>query len=252
MEKSLTCCPICNKAYKKVGCHLRYYPERDGGDYSIYTCPRKLKNIPNKSTPCPTCGKMFTRLDVHLRTSATCKQQLDGPIAPIQPESDSCPPSSEVQSLQAMQYQSSCSQSTITSVSPCPKPLPPFKTPKCSEQWEEVDSELPHCLVPVVISAMSPDEKHSILYQGVYDYMFARFDTRRVTHNQKKRRGVSEGDSPTIPCFNQESAESFFTEVYDSCPRYTRPAWLPQPSPVTMPFNEEPILQREVEEVIRC
>ena len=338
VEDSLTHCPYCDKAYKRVGNHLRYCPKRGDRDYSIYLSQKTLKkNIPNKSTPCPTCGKKFARLDAHLRSSATCKQQREGSYASIQSEPVPSPQSAELQSQQSMQLQSPRSQHTISSRSPhvvsTPKPLPPFNTPKSTEQWEELDSKLAQCLVPLVISATSPEEKHHILCQGIYDHMVARLGVKRVTNNQKKRvrdhernlknirkeknaakkdlrrarrqagnedavrelsvkfhrlirlhskakkaslkarmnleafkarrecqrsfwkfasQLFSEDDSPTIPCFNQESAESFFTEVYDSHPRsYTRPAWLPQPSPVTTPFNEDPISQREVEDVIR-
>ena len=62
----------------------------------------------------------------------------------------------------------------------------------------------------------------------------------------------SEDNSSTAPGFDQESAESFFAEVYDSSSRsYTRPPWLPQPPPATTTFNEDPISTREIEEVIR-
>ena len=59
----------------------------------------------------------------------------------------------------------------------------------------------------------------------------------------------NEEDSSTIPCLDQQSVESYFSE--DSSPRsYTRPTWLPQPSPATIPFNKDSISQREVEEII--
>ena len=203
----------------------------------------------------------------------------------------------------------------------------------CTEQWEEVDPALAQCLVPAVICATSPEEKHSILCQGIYDQMVVRFGVKRVNSNQKRRKRVHERSlknlrrennmakkdlkqarrqseneevvrelsvkfyrllrlhskakkasrksirnlealkarkecqrsfkrfafqlfsddySSIIPDFNQESAESYFTEVYNSSPRsYTRPSWLPQAPPVTNPFNEYPISQREVEEVIK-
>ena len=61
----------------------------------------------------------------------------------------------------------------------------------------------------------------------------------------------NEEDSYTIACFDQQPAESYFSEVYDSSPRsYTRPRWLPQPPPVIIPFNKNPISKSEVEEII--
>lgn len=61
-----------------------------------------------------------------------------------------------------------------------------------------------------------------------------------------------EDDSSAIRCFDQLSAESYFTKVYDSSPHsYTKRDWLPQPSPLTTSFNEDPISQTEVEAVIK-
>ena len=82
LRKTLTCCPFCDHGYQKLGKHLKYCPKRNQRDYSIYLS-QTPKKIPNKSMPCPTCGKNF-KLDTHLRTSVTCKQQVDSSTAPIQ------------------------------------------------------------------------------------------------------------------------------------------------------------------------
>ena len=205
--------------------------------------------------------------------------------------------------------------------------------PHCNGQWEEVDSELAQFLVPAVLSAPAPEEKHSILCQGIHDYMVSQFgikktsrkkDQRRKTHERQLKKLMRENnaakkalrqarshtenddvvhilsikfhrllrlhsktkraslkakinlealkarkechrsfwqfssalfnddDSPTIPCFDHKSAESYFTKVYDSSPHsYTRPDWLPIPPTATTQFNEDPISQREVEEIIK-
>ena len=61
----------------------------------------------------------------------------------------------------------------------------------------------------------------------------------------------NEEDSSTIPCIDQQSAESYFSEVYGSSSRsYTRTTRLSQPPLTTIPFNKDPISQREVKEII--
>ena len=131
---------------------------RKGRDYSIYLSQKTFnKKISNKSTPCPTCGKKFARLDVHLRCSATCKQQFGEPTSPTQSGLDPVPPSP----VQLESTQTSSNQYLVASannLSTCPQPLPPFKMPNCTEQWEEVGSALAQCLVPAVICATSPEE----------------------------------------------------------------------------------------------
>ena len=62
----------------------------------------------------------------------------------------------------------------------------------------------------------------------------------------------SEDDSSTLPSFDHQSAESYFTKVYNSSSHsYTKPDWLPQPPSASTPFKEDPISQSEVEEVIK-
>ena len=204
VETSLTPCPFCEQVYKGLGSHLRHCSRRDKRDYSMYLSQKTLKKKrPNRSTSCPSCGKQFVRLDVHLRTSGSCKQQLERPTASSQLEHDAGPQCCEWLSEQAMPLPSTqissqirSSQSTIVSatslVEPTPKPLPPFKTPDCNEQWEKVDSELAQCLIPAVRCATSPEHKNSILCQEIYNYMVSRFGTKRVTRNKKSRRSAHE------------------------------------------------------------
>ena len=141
----------------------------------------------------------YKRLDIHLRTSVTCKQQVDSSTAPIQLQLDPNPKSTELQPQQSIQIQSiqaSCDRSTLTSASPYESPnvnLYPLQNTKYTEQWEEVGLELAQYLVPVAISATSLEEKHSLLCQGIYSIMITKFGTKRVASNQKKRRKLMRG-----------------------------------------------------------
>ena len=118
--------------------------------------------------------------------------------APIQLQLDPNPKSTELQPQQSIQIQSiqaSCDRPTLTSASPYESPAlkpTPFKTPKYTEQWEEVDLELAQYIDHVAISATSLEEKHSLLCQGIYNIMMTKFGMKRVASNQKKRKRTHE------------------------------------------------------------
>ena len=65
---------------------------------------------------------------------------------------------------------------------------------------------------------------------------------------------LDEEESSTmyIPILQQEKADTFFTNVYDSHPKqFPRPSWLPEPPAPTTPFDEGPITLKEIEKVIK-
>jgi len=197
--------------------------------------------------------------------------------------------------------------------------LPPFKTPRYPDEWAEVDSELVQRLLPAVINATSPDEKDSILCQGIYEYMATKFGVQRAHKSKKTNRRrherklkkltreknaarkdlrrakrqaqdeeavrskkaslqakvnleafkarrecarsfwrfasnlLDKEESSKSPSFNQETAETFFTKVYDSHPKqFSWPSWLPEPPASTTPFDDQgPITLKEIEKVIK-
>ena len=63
---------------------------------------------------------------------------------------------------------------------------------------------------------------------------------------------LDEEESSTSPSFNQETAETFFTNVYDSHPKqFSQPSWLPEPPAPITPFDEGSITLKEIEKVIK-
>ena len=187
VETSQKNCPFCDKAYKKLGNHLANCPKREGKDYSIFMSNKTLRKYNSKkSTYCPYCSKKFARLDTHLRVSATCKPKSHEANTSIQPHDVSA-----TRDLQPQTTNSTTANHMLQGLN-TPKILPPFKTPNDSDLWGEIDLYVAEHLVPAIMDARSPEEKHAILCQGIYEHMISKFGIRSITSNKKKRKRFHE------------------------------------------------------------
>ena len=72
-----------------------------------------------------------------------------------------------------------------------PKDKDPFNCPRNDEEWFEADKQLAHCVVPLVLSATSVEEKNKILCDGIHLYFTSKYGTklkRRIRKSQKCKK----------------------------------------------------------------
>jgi len=62
-----------------------------------------------------------------------------------------------------------------------------MKLPKSNEEWMEANQFFETMLVPAVIATSSPEEKNSILANGIYDYFVSRYGTKKAQQRRSRR-----------------------------------------------------------------
>ena len=189
-------CPFCGRCFIRLRSHLPHCDERNGRDYSAFLArsvvPRSARGT------CSLCGRHFHRLDTHLRVSASCRkiapsnQLITG--APVTPHPASPVMNSVHQTTTVLPVTlSACKQlptiqHTTTPVGGCTTShhhfKPPIKLPKTSEAWEEADILL-SSVTPLVLQAITAEEKNNCLGTAVYNILAARFGTRPPSRPQK-------------------------------------------------------------------
>ena len=140
--------------------------------------------MPSARGKCARCGRSFKRLDTHLRVSATCRSVersfVSRPAQP--PSSTSISASRSVNSISTEtlpgNLNSACTRSAEPTSNPSTiTPKPSLRLPKTSQEWDEADSLL-SAVTPIVIQAISAEEKNTVLCDAIYTIMSSRFGVK--------------------------------------------------------------------------
>ena len=67
-------------------------------------------------------------------------------------------------------------------------PLPALKLPTSEEQWAEADAQLLQTIVPAVRLAVTPEEKNSILVEGLYSFFANTCGTKQHKKQTKDQK----------------------------------------------------------------
>ena len=210
-SKDLTPCPFCNTTFKRVGNHLPHCKKRDGRNYSQFLAPKTLKKKLQsvKKTKCLKCNRLFVRLDTHLRKSAMCKDIPSLPSSINTTATDVCmtppEPCQDLACVEDSMFLSPQDSNPVVATSAAlirftqttntdltlhfdPKVKKHLNLPKTSEGWEKANLHFNTTLVPAVMAAPTPQEKNSLLVEGVYEYFALACGTRHIAVQKRKKR----------------------------------------------------------------
>ena len=157
--------------------------------------------MPTVRSKCARCGRSFKRLDTHLRVSATCRNVERGYESP-----PSTPPPSTTYTISSSPRRvnsnsagtlpgnsnSVCTQATSEGLPATAHPSKhSLRLPKTVQEWDEADVLL-SVVTPLVLQAISAEEKNTVLCDNIHIIMSSRFGVkpslRSKSHSQSSQK----------------------------------------------------------------
>lgn len=195
-------CPFCGQLFRRLGNHLPSCRERGDRDYTEYLSKKTLEKRDRggvRRKTCPKCQKKFVRLDTHLKRSPTCKStegshaehpEPDSPVSdyPTQPAQPTHHPTTPADLVSLLRMNGPTSPDLPQQLHPEAHLKPHLKLPSSKEDWKRANSYFSQHLLPAVQAAVSPNEKNTILSEGIYDYFAETFGTKKHSNGKHERK----------------------------------------------------------------
>ena len=96
-----------------------------------------------------------------------------------------------------------------------------MKLPKSNEEWMEVNHFFETMLAPAVIATSSPEEKNSILANGIYDYFVSRYGTKKAQQRRSRRSPTHKVALKTVEKQKNEAKKELREMKRRGCPAET-------------------------------